>query len=117
MCGIHMKISTYLVNTFVQYKVVCKVVRNNLVNTMELQCFPPCYKVVNILCHLNFYSIDVSMLHYNGFYVKSMYVNSFFDILYSGFFEGGIFMNFTNRAPFVKMLSVKNLKFLQQCSN
>ena len=48
---------------------------NNLVNTMELQRFPPCYKVVNTLYHLqNLYSISISMLHYNGFYIGEFYI-------------------------------------------
>ena len=53
-----MEISTLLTPCSVQG---CVQGGNNLVNTMELQRFPSCYKVVNTLYHLqNLYS---GMLH------------------------------------------------------
>ena len=50
-CGTpgHMEIFTLLTPCSVQG---CMQGGNNLVNTMELQCFPPCYRVVNTLYHL-----------------------------------------------------------------
>ena len=45
----HMEIFTLLTPCSVQG---CVQGGNNLVNTMELQRFPPCYKVVNTLYHL-----------------------------------------------------------------
>ena len=44
----HMEIYTLLTPCSVQG---CVQGGNNLVNTMELQRFPPCYKVVNTLYH------------------------------------------------------------------
>ena len=45
----HMEMSTLLTPCSVQG---CVQSANNLVNAMELQHFPPCYKVVNTLYHL-----------------------------------------------------------------
>ena len=42
----HMEISTMLTPCLIQG---CVQGCSNLENTMELQCFPPCYRVVNAL--------------------------------------------------------------------